>query len=91
MGSMRAMELASGEFVSNIEQQISIHFSSNCYPPVPQFMVPVAIKAIDAFYDEDYDLMIDLPEGVEFRNSKTVSASNVIDALRLDAWVQDGE
>ena len=31
-----------------LEQQIAIHFSSNCYPPVPQFMVSVAVEAINA-------------------------------------------
>jgi hypothetical protein len=53
-------------------------------------MIPVAVAAIDAYYEEDYDLMIPLPDGVEFRDgSKSVSASQAIQSLRLDAWCQD--
>ena len=88
MGSNFAHDLASGEFIDSLDRQISIHFSSNCYPPVPQFMVQVAIDAIDAVNEGDYDRKIDLPAGVSFRNSKTVSASDVVDQLRLDAWIE---
>jgi hypothetical protein len=73
-----------------LSDQISIHFSSNCYPPIPKIMIPVAVAAIDAYYEEDYDLMIPLPDGVEFRDGSTsVSASQAIQSLRLDAWCQD--
>jgi hypothetical protein len=50
-------------------------------------MIPVAVAAIDAYWEEDYDLMIPLPDGVEFRDGSTsVSASQAIESLRLDAW-----
>ena len=88
MGINFATDLASGDFVQSIDRQISIHFSSNCYPPVPQFMVQVAIDAIDAINEGDLDRQIDLPAGVSFRDSKTVSASDVVDQLRLDAWIE---
>jgi hypothetical protein len=71
----------------SLEQQIGIHFSSNCYPPIPKVMIPVAVAAIDAYWEEDYSRMIPLPEGVEFRTGATsVSASQAIESLRLDAW-----
>ena len=74
----------------SLEQQLSIHFSSNCYPPIPQMMIPVAIEAIDAYYDEDYAKVIKLPEGVQFRNGEDwVFASQAIDSLRLDAWLDE--
>ena len=88
MGSNFATDLASGDFVQSIEQQIAIHFSSNCYPPIPQFMVAPAIEAINAINEGDLDRQIDLPAGVSFRDSKTVSASDVVDQLRLDAWIE---
>ena len=73
-----------------LSDQISIHFSSNCYPPIPQIMIPVAVEAIDAYYDEDYAKVIKLPEGVQFRNGEDwVSASQAIESLRLDAWLVD--
>jgi hypothetical protein len=74
----------------SLEQQIGIHFSSNCYPPIPKVMIPVAVAAIDAYWEEDYDLMIPLPDGVEFRDGSTsVSASQAIESLRLDAWCME--
>jgi hypothetical protein len=88
MGMMTALDLK--EQGLSLEQQIAIHFSSNCYPPIPSKMIPVAIEAIDAYWEEDYSRMIPLPEGVEFRDGSTsVSASQAIDSLRLDAWLVD--
>ena len=87
MGINFATDLASGDFEQSLDRQISIHFSSNCYPPVPQFMVQVAIDAIQAVNDEDYDREIALPEGVQFRNASTVKACEAVDALYLNAWV----
>jgi len=87
MGLMRAMGLQ--EQGLDLERQLSIHFSSNCYPPIPQQMIPTAIEAIDAYWEDDLDKMIPLPEGVSFRGSDEVSAINVINSYRLDAWCMD--
>ena len=86
---MTALDLAGSE--ATLEQQLSIHFSSNCYPPIPQQMIPTAIEAIDAYWEMDYSRMIPLPEGVSFRGQSEVSASNVIESYRLDAWCMDDE
>ena len=87
MGRMTAMDLQ--EQGLSLENQIAIHFSSNCYPPIPQQMIPTAIEAIDAYWEMDYNKMIPLPEGVSFRGQSEVSASNVIQSYRLDAWLVD--
>jgi hypothetical protein len=73
-----------------LEEQLAWHFSSNCYPPIPKQMIPVAIEAIDAYWEEDFAKVIKLPEGVEFRNGEDwVFASQAIESLRLDAWLQE--
>jgi hypothetical protein len=90
MGLSTAMSLTGLEL--SLEDQIGIHFSSNCYPPIPKIMIPVAVEAIDAYWEEDYSRMIPLPEGVEFRTgATTVSASQAIESLRLDAWCMEDE
>ena len=89
MGMMTALDLQ--EQGLSLEQQLSIHFSSNCYPPIPQGMIPTAIAAIDACWEEDYDLMIPLPDGVSFRGQTEVSARNVVQSYRLDAWLIEDE
>jgi hypothetical protein len=88
MGSMQAMELASSGMP--LEQQIAIHFAGNCYPPIPSKMIPVAVAAIEAYQELDFARVIQLPEGVEFRNGESwVFASQAIESLRLDAWLQE--
>jgi hypothetical protein len=88
MGLSTAMSLTGLEL--SLEDQIGIHFSSNCYPPIPKIMIPVAVEAIDAYWEEDYARVIKLPEGVQFRNGEDwVFASQAIDSLKLDAWLQE--
>lgn len=81
---MTAMDLQ--EQGLSLENQIAIHFSSNCYPPIPSKMIPVAVAAIEAYQELDFARVIKLPEGVEFRNGEDwVFASQAIESLRLDA------
>ena len=88
MGRMTAMSLT--EMDVPLEQQLAIHFSSNCYPPIPSIMIPVAVEAINAYWDEEFAKVIQLPEGVEFRNGENwVFASQAIESLRLDAWLSE--
>lgn len=75
------------DLTKDLANSVSIHLSSNCYPPVPQYMVPVAVEAIQkVLAQEDYAL-IDLPEGVTFRNETSVRAINVVDTLHLFPFV----
>ena len=61
----------------DLETQLSLHFSSNCYPPIPQQMIPTAIEALD-LVNEGYGINpVYLPE--------------IVDSYRLDAWVVESE
>lgn len=85
---MTAIDLS--EMDVTLEQQIAYHFSVNCYPPIPKEMIPVATEAINAYWDEDYQKLIQLPEGVEFRDGSTkITAVQAIESLRLDAWLEE--
>tara|TARA_B110000503_G_C7063953_1_gene377907 strand:+ start:150 stop:410 length:261 start_codon:yes stop_codon:yes gene_type:complete len=85
MGNLQAKEISQ---VLPLEQAIAWHFSGNCYPPIPAIMIPVAVSALAAIADEDYDQEIDLPEGVSFKDgSSSVSASQAIRSLHLEAWI----
>lgn len=85
MGYATALGIADSNI--SLEQQVSWHFSSNCYPPVPQFMVPVAVKAIEQAIADEWDEVLDLPEGVSFRNNSSVKVYDIIDGLFLQAFV----
>ena len=86
MGYNTALDL-SNEL--DIEVAIGYHLQGNHYPPVPLSMVDPCIEAIDAFYDEDYNREIALPEGVLWRGQATAPASAIIDAHHLNAWLPE--
>ena len=92
MGYQTAIDIADN--TDALENGIKMHFQSNCYPPIPSYMIPVGIEAInnvvEAEFSRDYDLLdkpIQLPEGVEFRGSDTVSSIDAVEKLFLGAFV----
>jgi hypothetical protein len=89
MGYLSASGIAESDL--SLEQQLSWHFSANCYPPVPSLMIPVAVEAIEAVHEDGWDTILDLPEGVSFRGATSVSAGDVIDGLHLHAFIDTDE
>jgi hypothetical protein len=86
MGYNTALDL-SNEL--DLEVAIGYHLQGNHYPPVPLSMVEPCIEAIDAFYDEDYNREIALPEGISWRGQVTAPASAIVDAHHLNAWLPE--
>lgn len=84
MGLMTAMAL---EEELGLEAGLAIHLQSNHYPPVPVAMVQPCIDAIDAYYEEDYGRLIELPTGITWRNQTSCPAHAIVDAHHLDAWL----
>jgi hypothetical protein len=54
-------------------------------------MIAVAKEAIKAVNNEQYDFEIELPAGVQFRNSTSVTAINAVDGLFLNAWIEGND
>ena len=65
MGSVTAIGLA--DTTLDLETQLLYHLQGNHYPPIPREMVQPCIEAIDAYYDEDYERMIDMPMVGDFQ------------------------
>ncbi len=87
MGYTTAKELAE---ILDLESAISMHLRVNHYPPVPYTMVQPCINAIDAYWDEDYECPIKLPEGVSWKGEEYAPAYAIIDAHHLQAWLPHG-
>jgi len=90
MGNNLSTELANGvEGLQPlpIETQLRIQLQNNHYPPVPVSMVPVCIAAIDAFYDEATERLIELPEGITWRGKTSAPAWAIAEQHHLDAWL----
>ena len=90
MGSNLATELAENIDIS-LEQAIGYHLQGNHYPPVPLMMVEPCIAAIDAYYNEDYNLEINMPEGVSYKGKDTAPAWAIIEQHHLNAWLPQEE
>ena len=91
MGNNFATELADRDFFPELDLEMAIgyHLQGNHYPPVPLSMVQPCIDAIDAYYDEDYDKLIEMPEGVSYKGDTHAPAWAIIEQHHLDAWLPE--
>jgi len=90
VGNLQAREMASNTEIS-LEQQLTWHLQGNHYPPIPVSMVQPCLEAIQAYWEDELDTEIQLPEGVFYRGKETAPAREIIINHRLDAWCQDDE
>ena len=90
MGSTLANDLATMPEL-DLESAIGYHLQGNHYPPVPLSMVQPCIDAIDAYWEDELDREIELPEGVLWRGKAYAPAHAIIEAHHLDAWISEEE
>jgi hypothetical protein len=74
-----------------LKEQIEIHLISNFYPSIPRFMAQTCVDAILAYWDDDFDCMIDMPKGVSYKGSTSAPAWAIVEQHRLSAWLQEDE
>ncbi len=87
MGSNFANDLADYDLGLDLSTAIGIHLSSNHYPPVPNSMVLPCIEALEAYWEDQTDLEINMPEGVSYKGKNTAPAWAIIEAHHLEAWL----
>jgi hypothetical protein len=75
----------------DLEQGIAYHLQGNHYPPVPLSMVQPCIEAIDAYWEEDFDRAIEMPEGVFYKGQTHAPAWAIVEQHHLDAWLQESD
>ena len=88
MGYNTALDL-SNEL--DLEMALGYHLQGNHYPPVPLSMVQPCIDAIDAYYDEDYDKLIEMPEGISYKGNTHAPAWAIIDQHHLHPWLPESD
>lgn len=88
MGLLQAREMAR---LMPMEEAIRWHLKANHYPPIPESMVIPCIEAIDAYWEDDLDKEIAMPEGVYYRGERTAPARAIIIQHHLEAWCEEGE
>jgi hypothetical protein len=89
MGSVTALGIK--DSVLDLETQILYHLRGNHYPPVPAEMVAPCIEAIDAFYDEDFNRMIEMPMVGDFqilyKGMTHAPARAIVEQHHLDTFI----
>ena len=75
----------------DLEVSLSYHLQGNHYPPVPLSMVQPCIDAIDAYYEDDYNKLIEMPEGVSYKGQTHAPAWAIIEQHHLEAWLPENE
>jgi hypothetical protein len=91
MGYNTALDFAENLDIT-LEDAIGMHLQGNHYPPVPLSMVQPCIDAIDAYYEDDFDKFIAMPEGVFYKGMSHAPAWAIIQQHHLEAWLpQDDE
>jgi preprotein translocase subunit SecA len=90
MGRNFAEELAFAPEMG-METAIRLHLTGNHYPPVPVSMVSVCIEAIDAYWEEDLNREVELPEGISWRGQNSAPAYAIIESHHLEAWCMEIE
>ena len=87
MGSITALGIQ--DSVLDLETQLAYHLQGNHYPPVPLSMVQPCIEAIDAYYDEDYERFIAMPEGITYKGRTTAPAWAIVEQHHLSFWLPE--
>lgn len=95
MGSMLAQEIASGELDLSLRDGILWHLRGNHYPPIPSVMADPCIEAIDAYYEDDTNRMIDMPMvgdfQITYKGSTQAPAWAIIEQHHLSFWLPEEE
>ena len=93
MGSITAIGLA--DTTLDLETQLLYHLQGNHYPPVPKEMVQPCIEAIDAYYDEDYSRMIDMPMvgdyQITYKGNNQAPASAIVSQHHLEWFINPAD
>ncbi len=91
MGNLNAAAMAEavGEGQVGLRPALVWHLQSNHYPPVPTSMVDACIAAIEAAADDDWDLDIELPDSVTYRDQSTAPASAIVANYHLEFFVEN--
>lgn len=88
MGNLAAIDMAN---LADTDIALTWHLTSNHYPPVPLSMLQPCKDAIDAFWEQELDREIALPEGVTYKGFIVAPAWAIIEQHHLWAWTTDND
>jgi hypothetical protein len=85
MGYSTALDLANSGLT--LEDSVRYHLTGNFYPPIPSSMTEPCVQAIQNANTGNWNAEVELPEGITYRGSLTAPTMALIEAHRLDFWI----
>ncbi len=73
--------------VADMDTALRWHLASNHYPPIPAVMVEPCKVAIANAQQADWDVEIDLPEGILWRGQATCPTHALVEGLHLSQFI----
>jgi hypothetical protein len=70
-----------------LEGDLRWHLQNNHYPPVPDVMIPIALKAVILCRNDQFNKTIEIP--IEYRMGWMVPAYVIVEAYHLEPWVNE--
>ena len=65
----------------DLDRVLVIQLQNNHYPPVSLAFIPACKQAIEACNNEEYNTMIDMPNG------RTITAEAIVEGLHLQPFI----
>jgi hypothetical protein len=84
MGHIHALEILD---LIILEQDLRWHLQNNCYPPAPNVMIPIIVKAVMLCRNDQFNETIEIP--IEYRMGWLVPAYVIVEAYHLEPWVNE--
>jgi hypothetical protein len=87
MGALHADEMAAmaGEGEVSMRMALNWHLTSNHFPPVHTIFVDTAMQAIRLAADEEFDTVLELPNG------RQLSVIDIVEQLHLWPFVDNAD
>ncbi len=87
MGSLQAQEMKE---LLELEPALAWHLAHNHYPPIPSMMIECCRAAINAGNFEEWDELIELPDGIEHKEyGREVPARVLIEYAHLSDFLEE--
>ena len=86
MGNMQLLGML--ETGKSLDVVLQWHLQHNHFPALPLAMIEPAKQAIEAGNCEQWDMLIDLPKGMQYRGQTAATASALIEALHLGSFIE---
>jgi hypothetical protein len=75
----------------SFEDKIKLHLTSNCYPPVPDEMIPACVLAVYLSSDGKADVDVSLPDGATYQGKDSAPAGKIVENFHLNLFVNYGD